>query len=507
MPFIALKRDLFFALCALLVVVLYVGGTGGGFPLDDSWIHQTYARNLATYGEWAFVPGQPSAASTSPLYTVLLAIGYRMDLSPQLWTHAIGIFSLTMLGVLSAKLTHIIVPRSNYLPLVTGLAQITCWHLIWSASSGMETIVFSALTLWLIYLTWHEIISEHTTYKTFQRGIILGTSTAIITLARPEGIILGAISACLLLAIRPKGWRPLITLGVSGVVSFLLTLMPYLILNWQLTGGVLPNTANAKFAQHLPLLMIPYHLRFGDMLLAILIGGQFLLMPTLVYYILRQVRKRNGIVYLMPIFWAIALIALYAARLPASYQHGRYVIPALPALLCCGVWGMAYALDLGKHKMFNRILTRTLALATSGTFIVFAFVLGADTYRLDTAIINQEMVASAHWIRDNLPTDERLAIHDIGAVGYFAPETDLLDIAGLINPEIIPAIGNSEALWRIIQDNGAGYLMAFPDQIPNRNLSDERLCPIFSTGGEVAPMRGGANMVIYRLAWDGDCAD
>ncbi|MEZ6074072.1 MAG: hypothetical protein R3C10_28290, partial [Pirellulales bacterium] len=43
-----------------------------GFPLDDSWIHQTYARNLADFGEWSFVPGTPSAGSTAPLYSTLL---------------------------------------------------------------------------------------------------------------------------------------------------------------------------------------------------------------------------------------------------------------------------------------------------------------------------------------------------------------------------------------------------------------------------------------------------
>ncbi|NJL95821.1 MAG: hypothetical protein HC915_19860 [Anaerolineae bacterium] len=55
---------------------------GWGFPLDDSWIHQTYARNLAQHGEWAYTPGTPSTASTAPLYTVLLALGHVLGLSP-----------------------------------------------------------------------------------------------------------------------------------------------------------------------------------------------------------------------------------------------------------------------------------------------------------------------------------------------------------------------------------------------------------------------------------------
>src|SRR5258708_24336411 len=32
-----------------------------GFPLDDAWIHLTYTRNFASYGQWAFQPGHPSA--------------------------------------------------------------------------------------------------------------------------------------------------------------------------------------------------------------------------------------------------------------------------------------------------------------------------------------------------------------------------------------------------------------------------------------------------------------
>ena len=53
-----------------------------GFPLDDSWIHLTFARNLAQHGEWSFRPGIPSAGSTSPLWSALLAIGFLFNLTP-----------------------------------------------------------------------------------------------------------------------------------------------------------------------------------------------------------------------------------------------------------------------------------------------------------------------------------------------------------------------------------------------------------------------------------------
>ena len=61
-----------------------------GFPLDDSWIHLTYARNLAVFGEWAFQPGKPSAGSTSPLWTMLLSIGFFIKLAPYIWTYRLS---------------------------------------------------------------------------------------------------------------------------------------------------------------------------------------------------------------------------------------------------------------------------------------------------------------------------------------------------------------------------------------------------------------------------------
>jgi hypothetical protein len=67
-----------------------------GYPLDDAWIHQTYAHNLGVHGEWAFIPGQPSAGSTSPLWSALLAIGFVLGIGPYVWTFLLG--WITLLG-------------------------------------------------------------------------------------------------------------------------------------------------------------------------------------------------------------------------------------------------------------------------------------------------------------------------------------------------------------------------------------------------------------------------
>src|SRR5690606_2879341 len=149
--------DVILGSLAAALVVIYVQAAGGGFPLDDSWIHQVYGRNLAQTGQWAFITGQPSAASTSPLYTVLLAAGYRLNISYVVWTHLLGAVSLFLTGALGARLAEAHLPGQRFGGLLTGAALVLAWHLVWAAASGMETMLFGMFTLVLIALAWREL--------------------------------------------------------------------------------------------------------------------------------------------------------------------------------------------------------------------------------------------------------------------------------------------------------------------------------------------------------------
>jgi hypothetical protein len=207
---------------------------------------------------------------------------------------------------------------------------------------------------------------------------------------------------------------------------------------------------------------------------------------------------------ILPVLWGVALVGLYAASLPLPFQHGRYVIPALSALVVSGVGGTAWLVRWGVRSLSTRVVTRGLALASILLFAVFAFGVGVRTYQLDVAVIDQEMVAPAQWIAANIPPDELLAVHDIGAVGYYV-QRPILDTAGLVSPEFIPTILDPEAMWALLQERGARYLMAMPDQVPGEEVSDPRLCLYYRSDGTATFAAGGEKMTIYRLAWDGDC--
>src|SRR5512147_604960 len=93
-------RLITYTLVATAMVLLYASLAASrsfaGYPLDDAWIHQTYARNWAATGQLAYLVGVPSAGSTAPLWTLLLSVAYRLNIDPYLWTMMLGVVSLAI---------------------------------------------------------------------------------------------------------------------------------------------------------------------------------------------------------------------------------------------------------------------------------------------------------------------------------------------------------------------------------------------------------------------------
>jgi hypothetical protein len=97
--------------------------------------------------------------------------------------------------------------------------------------------------------------------------------------------------------------------------------------------------------------------------------------------------------------------------------------------------------------------------------LVYAFI-AARQNAYDVYWIESEMVGTARWVQENIPPDALLAVHDIGALGYFVPNP-LIDLAGLISPEVIPFIRNTEGLTKYLEERSADYLIVFPSQYPD----------------------------------------
>ena len=143
--------------------------------------------------------------------------------------------------------------------------------------------------------------------------------------------------------------------------------------------------------------------------------------------------------------------------------------------------------------MIIRVFSKVWLLSAISILGMF-WIMGAKAYAEDVAIIESEMVATAQWIQKNTSPNALIAAHDIGALGYFA-QRDIVDLAGLISPDVIPFIRDELLLEKFLNQQHADYLVTFPGWYPYL-VSRAEL--IFSTNAIFAPMLGGENMAVYR---------
>jgi len=474
----------------LLLTGLVLGGYlatskavhGLGFPLDDAWIHQTYARNLVAEGEWAFLPGQPSAGSTAPLWTLVLSLGYRLGIDPKAWSYILGgLLLMSTAWVCGLWFVQRMEKPIRWILWAASLVILE-WHLAWAAVSGMEILALAFIAVYVLY---------HLECRQFQ-AVYLGAVIGLGIWIRPDALSL----------LLPVGWtilfRDRITLkrllfDVGGVcLGLVIMVIPYGMINFWLSGTWWPSTLYAKSAEYAVLRESSLIQRLLTQLSVPFVGAALILLPGIVISVIQSYRAKKWTQF-ASLLWAVGFLAAYAWRLPVTYQHGRYAMPVIPALLVVGSSGSVVVMDYDPKQTFRRLLSKSWPISTWVVALAF-LVLGAQAYGRDVAIIETEMVQCAQWIAVNTESSAIVASHDIGALGYYS-KRPLLDLAGLISPEVIPFIRDEDALAQYLTKNDAAYLMTFPQWYPSLVQQAKR---VYLTASEFSPRSGGENMAVYK---------
>ena len=475
-----------------------------GWPLDDAWIHQVYARNLGLRGEFSFFAGHPSAGSTSPLWALVLSPGYWPGMDYRVWTVALGVLLLGGSAWLAGKIANRVGERLNpgvmaaHTALWTMVLMLGEWHLVWASVSGMEVLLFVFLELALIEL-----------FLARANPIVLGALAGLLTLTRPEGAVLGGLVVVGLIA---QGWlrvepsdnasflrrgRGALGEAAKFLVPLALLIAPYLYFNLAASGTIFPNTFYAKAEEYRALTNEPLVTRWLSLWVQPLTGAQVLLVPGILFLLAHVFRNKEAEGWkvdaglLVPVVWAVSLVTLYALRLPVSYQHGRYEMPVIPFVVIFGVAGTQWL--MGRAP---RLIRRAVSVAMAVLVLAF-WLIGANAYATDVSIINCEMVAAARWSAANIPAGELVAVHDIGAQEFFDSHA-LLDLAGLVTPDVIPFIRDEARIRTFIRERGAGYAILFPDWYP-RLAEDSGLARVFTTGCALTREQGGQNLSVYQV--------
>jgi len=471
---------------------------GLGWPLDDSWIHLQFARNLAAGHGLSYNAGELVTGSTAPLWTALLALLAYLPGSPLAWAQLAG--ALFYLAGVDAtwRLARELGLKPGLAALAGGLTLGTGW-LVWSALSGMEIPLFVLLSTWGMVL--------HLRERAAAAALPLAPAVlALAALARPEGLLLLALAfadGCLRFERGPRGpeaaagepapdaalagglaaapgslaaapgrlavepgslavepgslaaapgslapepaplrWLrpPFARLARGGLLACCVLAGPLLF--YRIAGGTfLPTTFAAKGGEMrhwLPDLQYVYGV------MGILLRPQpvmtLLCCGGAAALVARLGSRRDR--GLLPALWLVALPLVYSTLSPPGKilagNFGRYYFPLFPVVVVLGALSLEGAAGvLGPGVRAGRLrLPACLVLAVLLVWpTASSFLQCAGLYARNLADVESSDVRAARWLGPRLPAGAVLAVNDIGAFKYLLPNR-IVDLAGIANPEL-----------------------------------------------------------------------
>lgn len=208
------------------------------YPLDDSYIHLALARTLAEHGVWGLHFDEPAAASSSPLWTVLLATAAKLTPGSSRTTFSwVPLVANVMAGTALVLFWRRRLADTR-LPSLATLALIAIVPLPAIALIGMEHVLHIVLATMLAWLA-AKVLQPDAPYERWQLAVLAALS-ALAVAARYESLAL--IVAVALLAGRHRRWLvvPAMLVPAAAVIAGFGAL-------WVRSGGwLVPNALLLK---------------------------------------------------------------------------------------------------------------------------------------------------------------------------------------------------------------------------------------------------------------------
>ncbi|TGL87327.1 hypothetical protein EHQ68_12310 [Leptospira congkakensis] len=347
---------------------------------DDAYISFVYARNLYEGFGFVFNWGERVEGYTNFLWTIILSLGYSLQIKPQILSITLGIFFYLMtLFIFFYKESRISLGRI-YPLLLVHLALF--FHLHIFATSGLETSLFTFLVCFGLLLwekeSWYVI-----------------PIFFLSALVRPEGALFLFI-ASIDWMIRKRSWIPIL------FGFFFLCFLGFRYFYYQ---DILPNTFYAKgnkgayFSQGIYYFF--YFLKSYPLYLFV-----FVLAGVQIY---KSILQKEFLL----LYSSILLYILYVLYVGGDFMGNRFWIPILPfvsylAFRKIHEWDMDSQIESKKTSLFLSIYKKNQIL------ISFLFILSTAVYT-DPLKTNETRIADWHGI-----VEERMFYEDhlIQTSGY-----------------------------------------------------------------------------------------
>lgn len=479
--------------------------TAPGFPLDDSWIHLQFARNMAEGAGFAFNPGIPSAGSTAPLWTIVLAMPLAAGLDPYWSAIALGALAAAATAAGATVLVHQLT-RSVAGALLGGLAVAVSPRITWASVSGMEVAFYAALVTWT-FVAYLKAQSSG--------GVWWGLLAGLAGCARPETFVVAPLLALHWLwrggrrpngRLQPAWWVPL--------AAFVAVAAGFVGVNLYAGGRPLPTTFYAKsygmgtfmsLAEGRPEdawdAAVTYPLEFVNTLLLWSHGQSAFFFLTLLVGALAMTGvlgpPLHGAGLLVLVFLvAPAAKGLVAPQPPLLVHDGRYIAHLLVLFFVIAAVGYV---ELQRRARLRWVVP-LLALFTLAR-LASQDVKFAPEYAAQVENINDLQVRTARWIVEQTSPEARIATNDIGAIAFKSGRF-IIDTEGLVTPEAIHP-KRMKRLLPFLESVKPDLLIIFPQWYPYLAVRTD----VFEEIGRIsAPqvVAGAESLVIYRMPWTRD---
>lgn len=221
------------------------------YVLDDPAIHLAIARNLAEHGTWGVVPGHFESASSSPVWTMILAAGVTvLPAGEEALALVLNLVAGVAVLALLARAQTVLRPALRR-PLdvaATVVVTVAVLFLPAAAMVGMEHVLHLALLLLAVTLLLRDRPA------TTRLGALLPYLVlAVATLTRLETAFVAAgLGAALVLQALPWGrdealpWQPVARRVIGLGLASGLPLAAYGLVNKAMGQDLLPNSVAAK---------------------------------------------------------------------------------------------------------------------------------------------------------------------------------------------------------------------------------------------------------------------
>lgn len=412
-----------------LLVIIGVHRTGGTFVYaqDDPYIHLTLARTLAEHGVWGIRPNEFASASSSPFWTFLMALSWKLGARAVWWPLVVNLAcGIGLIALLDHMLERHLGSRERLLTLV---AVILVTPLPTLALIGME---HTLQVLLVISFTWAVV------------GIIVGDETASVptacTLAlllvatRYEGLFVVAAAALVLSQCRRRGTAvalcmvALVPVAVSGA---------YFIAHG---GGLLPNSVLMKsLPERFATLGGGIAAVLADWIFVVTIFSRpsELTLALGVLLVLVFVEKGAaaewtravsiGSMFIITVFLHSALV-----KLEFFFRYEGY-------LMALGIVALSLALADGRRR---DLVLGPFRRNVAGTLVLVLLALPVAARALSALAVTpgamrnvfEQQYQMGLFFRDAYPADT-IALNDIGAVGWLSP-SPIVDVYGLATQEV-----------------------------------------------------------------------